>query len=158
MTTTDKPEGYVFGRPSKYRPEMCEQVVEWGKLGKSKAWIASELNIARSTLDEWCKDHPDFSEAITRAHTHSQRWWEDKGQNALDTREFQSAVWSRSMGARFPDDWREKVGHVGGNKDDEPIKQDVSFGADAFTRSIIGLVTRSGEDGETGSSDAGNQG
>lgn len=158
MTTTDKPEGYVFGRPSKYRPEMCERVVEWGKLGKSKAWIASELDIARSTLDEWCKDYPDFSEAITRAHTHAQRWWEDKGQNALDVREFQASVWSRSMGARFPDDWREKVGHVGGNKDDEPIRQEVNLGADAFTRTIIGLASRAREDGETGSSDTGNQG
>lgn len=106
---SDKPEGYVFGRPTKYRPEMCEQVVAWGKLGKSKAWIASELDIARSTLDLWCDDHPDFSEAITRASAHAQRWWEDKGQENLTNREFNGPVWARSMGARFPDDWREST-------------------------------------------------
>lgn len=158
MSTTDKPEGYVFGRPSKYRSEMCHQVVEWGKLGKSKAWIASELDIARSTLDEWCAAYPDFSEAITRAHTYAQRWWEDKGQEALDKREFQASVWSRSMAARFPDDWREKVGHVGGSKDDEPIRQEVNLGADAFTRAIAGLVTRGRTDEAPGSSEPGNEG
>ena len=153
-----KPDGYVFGRPTKYRPEVCEQVIAWGKLGKSKSWIAAELDIARSTIDEWCATFPDFSDAITRAHVHSQRWWEDKGQGALENREFQSSVWSRSMAARFPDDWREKVGHVGGNKDDEPIRQEVNLGADAFTRAIVGLATRGGTDSADGEPVPGNQG
>ena len=106
---SDKPEGYVFGRPTKYRPEMCEKVVEWGRLGKSRAWIASELDIAKHTLQSWEKEHSDFSAAMTRAMTHSQRWWEDAGQDGIEKREFNGSVWSRSMGARFPDDWREST-------------------------------------------------
>lgn len=108
-TSNDKPEGYVFGRPTKYRPEMCEMVVEWGRQGKSRAWMASELDIAKSTLQLWEAEHEDFSAAMTRAMAHSQRWWEDKGQTGLDNREFNGSVWSRSMGARFPDDWREST-------------------------------------------------
>lgn len=156
---SNKPAGYVFGRPTKYRPEICEKVIEWGRLGKSKAWIASELDIARSTLDEWCATFPDFSEAITRAHTHAQRWWEDKGQNGMESREFNGSVWSRSMGARFPDDWREKTALVGGSKDDGPIKQETTLlGADAFTRAIAGIAARSGENGASREADAGDQG
>ena len=38
---------------SKYLPEMCETVVELGKRGRSKTQCASQLGIARSTLDRW---------------------------------------------------------------------------------------------------------
>lgn len=106
----EKPEGYVFGRPTKYRPEMCEQVVEWGKLGKSRAWMASELDVSKSTVQLWEAEHPDFSAAMTRAMAHAQRWWEDVGQENLIVdpgKTFSQSTWSRSMAARFPDDWRE---------------------------------------------------
>jgi DNA-binding XRE family transcriptional regulator len=149
-TDKSKPEGYVFGRPTKYEPWMCEKVIEWGRAGKSRAWIAGNLGVAKSTMQRWEAENEDFQAAITYAHTLSQIWWEDKGQDALENREFQASVWSRSMAARFPDDWREKVGHVGGGKDDEPIRQELTLDADAFTRAVAGLAARSGEGGETG--------
>lgn len=117
-----KPEGYVFGRPTKYRPEFCEKVVEWGKLGKSRAWIASELDVAKATLQNWEAEHPDFLAAMTRAMTHSQRWWEDKGQGGVDIREFNGPVWSRSMGARFPEDWREATRNEHTGKNGGPME------------------------------------
>ena len=113
-----KPEGYVFGRPTVYLPEMCEQVIGWGRQGKSKAWIASRLEISRQTLDVWMKEKTDFSDAMTRALAHSQAYWEDLGQDNISDREFNASVWSRSMGARFPDDWRESTKqeqHVSGS-------------------------------------------
>lgn len=116
---SSKPEGYVFGRPTKYLPEMCELVVEWGKLGKSRAWICSRLDITPQTMANWEKVHTDFFEAMTRSRMHAQAHWEDQGQDNLLTVGFQSSVWSRSMGARFPEDWREtsrqeKTGPNGG--------------------------------------------
>ena len=103
----EKPEGQVLGRPTKYLPEMCDKVVAWGKLGKSKTWMAGALGISRDTFNRWEHENEAFSDAITRAMALSQMWWEDAGQDALTNREFQSSVWSRSMGARFPDEWRE---------------------------------------------------
>ena len=150
--STEKPDGYVFGRPTKYRPEMCEQVIEFGREGKSRAWIAAALHVAKSSLQLWEAEYPDFSAAMARAKTLEQVWWEDKGQENLGAVSFQSSMWNRSMAARFPDDWREKVGHVGGSKDDEPIKQEVTFGADAFTSAIAGLAARSGETDKAGGS------
>lgn len=100
------------GRPTSYDPAYCESVVEWGKLGKSIAWMAAELDVSRQSIYEWAKEHPEFSDAITRAKEHAQRWWEDFGQvNMLmpaGAGTFNGSVWSRSMAARFPDDWREK--------------------------------------------------
>lgn len=150
MDMSDKPEGYKFGRPTEYRPHMCEQVIEWGRQGKSKTWMAAELDIDRKTIDRWDAANPDFSLALARAKVLEQRWWEDKGQENINAQVFQSSMWSRSMSARFPDEWREKVGHVGGNKDDQPIQQEIKFGADAFTRSIVSQHARNKDEGGSG--------
>ena len=102
----------LAGRPTSYDPAMCEQVIAWGKEGKSIAWMAAELDVARSSIYKWAEEHQEFSDALTRAKDHAQRWWEDFGQNhmvmAPGSGTFNHSVWSRSMAARFPDDWREK--------------------------------------------------
>lgn len=105
----DKPAGYVFGRPTKYHPDMCEKVIEWGRQGKSRTWIAGELGLDRRTLYRWEADHPDFCLALARAKVLEQQWWEDAGQDGMLKQGFGQSVWSRSMAARFPDDWREST-------------------------------------------------
>jgi pimeloyl-ACP methyl ester carboxylesterase len=45
--------------------------------------------------------------ALARAKVLEQRWWEDVGQNCLTDKSFQGSLWSRSMAARFPHEWRE---------------------------------------------------
>lgn len=95
-------------RPSKYDPAFCEKVIEWGRQGKSRAWICAELNVVRQTLKNWEADFPDFLVAMERAKILEQQWWEDEGQSALRLQGYQASMWSRSMAARFPDDWREK--------------------------------------------------
>lgn len=146
-TDVSKPEGYVFGRPTKYRPEMCEQVVALGAQGASKVEIAFELGVTRNTLDNWAAEHPDFLSAITRAKEAEQVWWEREGRSNLKTQGYQSSMWSRSMAARFAD-WREKTAIVGGSKEDEPIKQEVThIGLDEFARRIASISARTTEDG-----------
>jgi hypothetical protein len=95
-------------RPTDYKPEYCEKVVEWGQAGKSRAWICAELGVVRQTLKNWEAAHPDFLVAMERAKLAEQQWWEDAGQGGMVMPGFGSSVWSRSMAARFPDDWREK--------------------------------------------------
>jgi hypothetical protein len=99
-----------MARPSEYKQEYCEQVIEYGKQGKSVAWMAAELGVHKDTLYEWEKVHPEFSDSFTRARLESQRWWEDAGQAGMLTPGFGASVWSRSMAARFPEDWREQKG------------------------------------------------
>lgn len=96
------------GRPSTYDPAYCDDVIGYGRAGKSRAWIAAELDISRQTLANWEKTHPEFLDAMDRAGVLSQQWWEDQGQIGLTAEKFSAPVWSRSMAARFPDDWREK--------------------------------------------------
>lgn len=95
-------------RPTEYDPSYCDKVIEFGKLGKSRTWIAAALDCCRQTLVNWEKAHPEFLDAMTRAQVYAQQWWEDAGQDGMVADKFNSSVWSRSMAARFPDDWREK--------------------------------------------------
>lgn len=110
------------GMPTKYKPEYCEQVIAWGKEGKSVEWMCAELGVVFNTLtDSWPKLDPTFKEALERSKLLALQWWEDKGQSGLGSREFNSNLYSRSMAARFPDKWREtKVSELVG-KDGAPL-------------------------------------
>jgi hypothetical protein len=112
----------VSGRPSDYRPEYCAQVIELGKQGKSVVQMACAIEVAKSTLYLWEKEHPEFSDAFTRARQHAQDWWESKGQDSLEKPGFQSSLWSRSMAARFPEDYTERQKRELTGKDEGPIK------------------------------------
>lgn len=120
------------GRPTDYDPAMCGQVVVWGAEGMSKAEIAHNLNIARGTMARWEAEKPEFKEAMARAKLAEQAWWERMGRTNLTAQTFQASMWSRSMAARFPDDWRE-------SRDDK-----VTHGADAsFSRFLTQIATDS---------------
>lgn len=99
-----------MARPTDYRPEYCDQVIAWGQEGKSVTWMAAQLDVSRECIYEWARVHTEFSDALTRARAKAQQWWEDAGQNALMVPGFNSSVWSKSMAARFPEDWRENKG------------------------------------------------
>jgi hypothetical protein len=103
------------GRPSDYRPEYCERVIELGRIGMSVVEMASDIGVSRNTLEtSWTAAHPEFLEALEIARECSQSWWESMGRvNLIMNKEagtFQASVWSRSMAARFPRDWRENKG------------------------------------------------
>ena len=98
----------AIGRPTKYDPKFCQLVIDVGELGGSIAEMAYEVGVCRNTLKTWQKEYPDFLTAMTRAELASQVWWERAGRDGMTADKFNSSVWSRSMAARFPDDWREK--------------------------------------------------
>ena len=59
-----KPEGYVFGRPTLYRPEYCQRAIEFMGQGYSVTALAGELQIAKETIYGWIREHADFMHAI----------------------------------------------------------------------------------------------
>ena len=139
------------GRPTTYDPEFCDKVIEWGKLGKSRAWMAAELDVVPDTLTNWEKANPEFLCAMKRARIASQRWWEDKGQSNLESQHFQAALWSRSMAARFGDDWREVRRQENTGPDGGP-QQVVTETHDEFSRRIASLAARADEERGDGTS------
>lgn len=100
------------GRPSSYDPSYCDLVIELGKNGYSVVEMAAHIGVARGTLEaNWTAENPEFLASFTQARLHSQAWWEAIGRDNLimpqGSGTFQASVWSRSMAARFPADWRE---------------------------------------------------
>ena len=55
------------GRPTKYLPEYDKLILEGDYKGLFLVQIASKLEICESTIYEWAKKHPSFSESLTRA-------------------------------------------------------------------------------------------
>lgn len=113
----------MAGRPSEYDTSYCERIVSLGETGASVAEMAYELDCVKQTLFNWAEQYPEFLDAFTRAKLASQIWWERKGRDGMEksAAEFQGSIWSRSMAARFPDDWREVKGTEITGKDGGPV-------------------------------------
>lgn len=95
------------GRPSKYRPEFCEQILNLGARGKSVSQMASYFNVNRKTLDQWALDHEEFSAAFTQAKEYGQTFWENVGEKGLFERNFNSALYHNTMRSRYRGDYGE---------------------------------------------------
>jgi hypothetical protein len=113
------PEKRPVGRPSKYRPEFCEQVLEMAAEGKGPAGYAVKFEVDKASLYDWAAAHPDFSIALSRAKTIEQSWWENAGRTGIFADKFNALVWHKSMAAKFRDDYTERsttelVGKGGG--------------------------------------------
>lgn len=123
-TPRKKPEDKrKTGRPTDYRKEYCERLIEMGNLGYTKAMMARDLGVARMTLDNWASDHPEFLDAITRARDLALAFMEEKGLNGLDMAGFNSSLYAKLMSGMFPGDYSEhkKVEVTG--KDGLPLQQ-----------------------------------
>ena len=103
-------EANKVGRPTDYRPEFCEQVIELGRQGKSHAQIAAGLGCSRRVLYLWQAEHPEFMHAIMEARDLAQAWFEDIGQiNMLTpTQGFSASLWAKQVSCRFADDYTDK--------------------------------------------------
>lgn len=106
----EKPVKRPVGRPSKYKPEYCDRIVEMAKeTGAGPAEYASEFDIDRTTLYDWAAAHEDFSTALSRAKVHEQAWWERAGRKGMYLEKFNALVWKTSVQARFRQDYTERT-------------------------------------------------
>ena len=98
------------GRPSKYKPEYCERIVEMARqTGAGPAEYAAEFDVDRVTMYDWAKAHPEFSTALSRAKVQEQAWWERAGRSGMVAERFNALVWKTSVQARFRDDYTERT-------------------------------------------------
>lgn len=65
------------GRPSKYNPEYCQQVIDHCSAGKSLKSFACSIDVHMDTLLEWKSKYPEFSVAYETAKQKAEMWWED---------------------------------------------------------------------------------
>lgn len=92
------------GRPTIYRPELCEEVIPLLKQGMSIEEIGLELDVGYSTIYKWMDLYPEFREAIKKGREFSHGWWLKAGRENLAGKDFNSGLWFMNMKNRFG--WR----------------------------------------------------
>jgi len=124
-----KPTGRPEGRPTTYKPEYCKLVVELGKTGASFAQMAVSCDAVRSTLQLWEVEHPEFSAAMARAREEALTYWETLAAKHMVESpggdRLNHSLWSRSMAARFPNDYRENKRTEISGPDGRPLETKV---------------------------------
>lgn len=94
------------GRPTKYRPEMCDVVIREMTEGASKEEVAATLGVAMSTFMLWQAENEQFSEAIKEGEAFSKAWWLKNGRVNLENKDFNYTGWYMNMKNRHK--WADK--------------------------------------------------
>lgn len=104
------------GRPTDYRAEYCERIVAHMSEGASITSFAAEIDVARSTINEWMSKQPEFSEAVKKAKAKCAAWWELRGRKlATGDEDGNPTLVIFGLKNMADDDWRDKreVEHSG---------------------------------------------
>lgn len=96
------------GRPTKYDPAMCQELIDFMAQGYSKEATAAKLGIAKDTLYAWDKKHTEFSDAIKEGEIKSLLFWEKTGMAGMLGKlpGFNSTAWIFNMKNRHK--WADK--------------------------------------------------
>jgi hypothetical protein len=68
---------HAGGRPTLYRREMCDRLVD-AMAGGLTAEAAARIGISARSLFYWQQQHPEFLQAIQEGRQRSQLWWEER--------------------------------------------------------------------------------
>jgi hypothetical protein len=66
------------GRPTSYRREFCDRLIELMAEGRSLDGCGHLLGVHPDSLYEWQKVHPEFSEAVRAGRAASTTFWESR--------------------------------------------------------------------------------
>lgn len=126
-------------RPTEYKPEYCEQLIEHMAQGYSFETFGAVVNVCYKTLYNWADKHSEFLQAKQLGITRSRMFWEKLGiaGTAGKIPGFQSGTWMFNMKNRFgfTDIHRIDSRHI-----DVQVKADLNDQHFKFIREAIGSV------------------
>jgi hypothetical protein len=93
------------GRPTDYRPEYCELVIEKMAEGFSLSAFAGYIRAGRETVYGWMSRHSEFSDAVTRGRAARTYALEGKLLRSRKGAETSAAIFGLKNAA--PDEWRD---------------------------------------------------
>jgi hypothetical protein len=92
-----------------FKKEMCDKMIELGKLGASQKMIWSDIGITKDVAAGWRKKHPEFADALDMALVHSQAYWEREMLANVGNKAFNSRIAEIALRGQFPTDYRERM-------------------------------------------------
>lgn len=90
-----------LGRPSKYKPEYCKELLDHMREGFTLESFAGRIGVCRDTLHEWSNTHEDFSDATKRGKAASQYAWESKLKQSVDDKSVNAVPVLFTLKCRF---------------------------------------------------------
>lgn len=95
------------GRPSAYKPEYCDRVIEFLSDGYSLTAFAGEIGVARSSIFKWALENDEFSDAVKVGQAKATLWWERANRTLAISGAGNATACVFGLKNRAPDDWRD---------------------------------------------------
>ena len=99
-------EGKV-GRPTDYKPEYCQMLIEHMSEGYSFESFGGVIEVSERVLYDWEKAHKDFLHSKEIGTQKSMIWWERVGRKGMinEIPFFNDRIWRLNMINRFRSKW-----------------------------------------------------
>lgn len=107
------------GRPTDFKPQYAEEILQLMAEGLSLAAAAAELGIHRQRVYDWEASHPEFADTIKLARSKRQLFLERRLLKADSGPVVTSSIFALKNAAG--DDWREKQEHELTGKDGKDL-------------------------------------
>ena len=108
------------GRPTDYREEYCEKLIEHMKGGLSFESFGGIVGCSKQTLYDWLKAHKEFLDSYKKAQSYCLLHWEEMGHDMVLAGQGNATTWIFNMKNRF--DWKDKKDvTTGGDKLDSLV-------------------------------------
>lgn len=100
-TKPSKPKARM-GRPTKYKPQYCQMLIDHMSTGKAFESFAASVDTSIRVTYEWRDQHPDFQQAYERGQAKSMAVWEALGMKGLTKPgSISASIWGFNMRCRF---------------------------------------------------------
>lgn len=116
-------EKQQVGRPTKYKEEYCQKLIDHMAEGYSFDSFAGIVDVNIDTLYEWAKVHAEFSDAKSIGTAKSMAWWERIGRMGMinEIPFFNDRIWRLNMINRFRSQWSDGTK----NENNDKVKQEI---------------------------------
>jgi hypothetical protein len=123
MTDQNAHIGGKEGRPTDYKPEYCQMLIEHMEEGYSFESFGGIIGVAEKTLYNWEKQHPDFLHSKEIGVQKSMIWWERVGRKGMmnDIPFFNDRIWRLNMINRFRSKWSDGTK----NENNDKVKKEI---------------------------------
>ena len=101
------------GRPTDFRPEFGEAILDAMDTGLSLTAAAATINVHRQRVYEWAQKHPEFADAVKMGQAKRQLFLETRLLGAAEGAKVTAAIFA--LKNANPEEWRDKhdVEHSG---------------------------------------------
>jgi hypothetical protein len=115
---------HAGGRPTLYKEEYCQRVLDDMANGFSLTAFAGLIGTNRQTLSNWAGAHPEFLDAVTRAKAMQLRWWEERAHSVAQGNGGPGASSMTAFGLTNLGDgeWRNRQDHTFAGPGGGPIR------------------------------------